>query len=71
MPIAPINKYIINNIYLVSIWILNNILCTYHVLFYSITTQIDIQNDDSVGNNIPESSQVIEVNVPSTNEHNM
>jgi len=44
---------------------------TYHVLFYSITTQFDIENDQSVGNGIPESSPVLEVNVPSTNEHNM
>lgn len=42
-----------------------------YLLFYSITNQLDIENDESVGNRIPESPHVLEVNMPCTNEPNM
>jgi len=44
-------------------------VCTYHVLFFSISNQFDIENDTPVG--ITDSSSVLEVNMPSTNEPNV
>lgn len=40
------------------------ILINYYLLFYSITNQFNIENDNPVGNGIREISPVLEVNEP-------